>query len=101
MTTGSIRLLGGALTVAGHDFGAPFGKLDIGDPGPSNIVILGNGTTGGLAALLYTLNSSGRQDLSFSVPLFVAGSSMAFQAAIFNPGIIVGLSNAVEVTFTP
>ena len=94
-------LLGGALTNAGQNFGAPYGKLDIGDPGPTNIILLGNGTNGSFVSNFFTLNSSGTQDLSFSVPAALANTVLGFQAIMLNPGILVGLSNSVEVTFTP
>ena len=96
-----IILLGGPLTNAGQDFGGAFGKLDIGDPGPTNITLLANGTAGNFIANLFTLQSSGTQDLSFSVPLALANTVMGFQAVIFHPVNIVGISNAVEVTITP
>ena len=48
------------------------------------------------------LNLSGIQDLSFNnLPLALANTALGFQAVMFHPAIVVGISNSVEVTFTP
>ena len=42
---------------------------------------------------------SGRPKIPFVVPTGLAGLSIGFQAAIFNSVNLVGISNAVEISF--
>lgn len=78
------------------------GQLDIGDPGLSGLVVIGDGNATDFFNSLWRTSSAGELALSLPTPAALTGFALAFQGITFNSSpSAISLTNAVEVTVIP
>lgn len=93
-----IVLLGGDLSIGNIPLAPPLGQIDL-----DNIEVLISGLDPGLPGALMLIGPSGTAQLTFTVPVTLAGQSLAIQPYIANTTVAPpgGFGNCVLVTFTP